>query len=86
MLILDEEDDWASGEKENIKIGIGFIWQDAQASELNNTLKFKAIEIPTWFSNDKRLTFEPVYHLNKIDKQLQYFNKVTLVISAFLQI
>jgi len=76
-LLLDESDNWRGYEKEHLKVGLAFVWEK-ENEEINTELKLKGIEIPRLFSADSKLIFETSSHINKIDKQFQYFDKVIL--------
>jgi len=77
ILLLDETDGWKSSEKEHLKVGVAFIWEK-ENEEVNMELKLKGIEIPRLFSPESKIVFETSNHLNKIDKQFQYFDKVII--------
>ena len=74
---MDENDDWRKAEKEYKKVGIAFIWDKQAGDEVNSALKLKAVEIPRMFGETEKVSFEATYHINKIDKQMQYFDKVS---------
>lgn len=77
MLALEDDDGWKENDKEYKKVGIAFIWDKNAASEVNSDLKLKGIEIPRLFGVEDKIIFEAAYHLNKIDKQMNYFDKVS---------
>lgn len=74
--MLDEEDGWKTNENEYLKIGIAFVREKDSGEEMDSELKLKGIEIQRLFGNEVKITFEAAYHLNKIEKQFQYFDKV----------
>jgi len=76
---LDENDDWRKSEKEYKKVGIAFIRDKEAGEEVNEALKLKAVEIPRLFGEQDKISFESTYHINKIDKQMQFFDKVRIV-------
>jgi len=75
ILLLDENDEWRKKEKEYKKVGLAFIWDKQAGDEVNAALKLKAVEIPRMFGETEKVSFEATYHINKIDKQMQYFDK-----------
>jgi len=75
ILLLDENDEWRKKEKEYKKVGLAFIWDKQAGDEVNAALKLKAVEIPRMFGETEKISFEATYHINKIDKQMQYFDK-----------
>lgn len=76
MLALDDQDGWKAFANQRKKIGIAIIW-DRESEDVNQKLKLKGLQLLKEFKDTEGLTVEPSFHLNKIDKQLQYFDKVT---------
>ena len=84
MLMLDEEDEWRNSEKEYLKMGIVFIWEKGENTGLNEELKIKSLEIQRAIGEGKKLLIEAAYHINKIDKQMQYFDKVSTIKNSLI--
>jgi hypothetical protein len=75
MLALEEDESWKEVLFQRRKIGIAIIWEKDN-QDLNSKLKLKGLQLLKEFKDTEGLTIEPSFHLNKIDKQLQYFDKV----------
>ncbi len=79
IMTLDEEDGWRDSEKERLKVGIGFVWEKEENKVRNVEMKFKGLEIQAMFSLDSKVVLEFSTDFKKIDKQMQYFDKVRVI-------
>jgi len=74
MLLLKNEEDFV--DKTNPQIRIGFVHVvERETDDVAHNLKMQSLKIIQKYKSVDWLSFEPIFHLKKIDKQFQYMNK-----------
>jgi hypothetical protein len=84
MLAIEEGSDWKIAANEKIKLGIAIILEKDE-NDLNQRMRLNGLSLMRNFESEGNLIIEHAYQYNKIDKQIQYFDKVCFSESSLFE-